>query len=200
MRTKRDSGGLRRVTVGHLSFKKEYVDKILKGLKTTTIRLGIITPKRPELIIYSDGKAVAKVFVESIRYLRVKDLTDKDARLDGFRNKRELIESLSKHYPGLSPNDWVTIIKFRILKKFKERKVKGINEGEIAKLGLAYNLAKNKEEYRILAAIATTGSIDGAYEMLNRRYSKSDMKKLLLRILKEIKESRIDVLKSLESK
>ena len=185
---------IRRVVVRALTFKKEYVDMILRGLKTTTIRLGIIIPKSNKLLIYSQGRAVGEIFVESVRYSKVRDLTDRDAQLDGFKNKNELIKKLEEHYPGISGNDWVTIIKFRLLKKFKKRKVKGYDEGEIAKLALAYNIVKDREKYRIIAAIATTGSIDGAYEVLEHRYSKKEIKEVLVGVIDLMKRNNLLIL------
>ena len=176
----------KRTSISHLSFKKEYIKKIFKGLKTTTIRLGILTPKS-KLVIYGDGKALGRVVVESVKYTKVKDLTDEDAALDGFKNKEELRAALSKHYPGISGDDWVTVIRFRVLERFNSSP--GI--GKIAKLALAYNIVRNRDDVRILAAIATTGDIDKAHELLNKRYSKSYIRKLLSNIQRELRERSI---------
>lgn len=177
---------VKRVPISCLSFKKEYIKKIFKGLKTTTIRLGILVPKS-KLVIYGNGEALGRVAVESVKYTKVKDLTDIDAVLDGFRNKEELKAALSKHYPGISGDDWVTIIRFRVIEKFNLSS----QIEEIAKLALAYNVVKNRDDARILAAVATTGSINKAYELLNKKYSKSYIRKLLNNAKRELKRKLI---------
>jgi len=181
----------RRIAISYLSFKKEYIKKIFEGLKTTTIRLGILTPKKDEVLIYGNGKALGKIAIESIRYTKVKDLTDEDAVLDGFKDKRELKAALSKHYPGISADDWVTVIKFRVLERFEDASSTKLDVGRIAKLALAYNIADNREDARILAAVAATGSIDGAYKLLNKRYPRSYIRRLLEKVKKKLEDKAV---------
>jgi len=48
---------------------------------------------------------------------RVKELTDEDAKKDGFRNINELIDALKRIYGGIKGEDLVTIIHFEIPEK-----------------------------------------------------------------------------------
>ncbi|MEM1608187.1 MAG: ASCH domain-containing protein, partial [Ignisphaera sp.] len=96
-------------------------DLILSGLKTTTIRLGRVVPKSKEVIIHSGGRPVAKAVIEGVEYKRVGELSDEDAKRDGYQSVDELIKSLERIYKTkISSNDIVTIIRFRVVKKFNE--------------------------------------------------------------------------------
>ncbi|RLE89356.1 MAG: ASCH domain-containing protein, partial [Thermoprotei archaeon] len=64
--------------------KGEYVDLILKGVKRTTIRLGIIKPKYNKIMIHGGGKPIALAKITNVEYKRINELTDEDARKDGF--------------------------------------------------------------------------------------------------------------------
>ncbi|MEL9940657.1 MAG: ASCH domain-containing protein [Ignisphaera sp.] len=106
---------------GHIMVKKEFADLILSGLKTTTIRLGRVVPKSKEVIIHSGGRPVAKAVIEGVEYKRVGELSDEDAKRDGYQSVDELIKSLERIYKTkISSNDIVTIIRFRVVKKFNE--------------------------------------------------------------------------------
>ena len=99
-------------------FKKIYVSKILAGEKSSTIRL-------------SDGFQVGEVYPVKCRYndppvcfvkivskekKRLKDLTDGDARLDGFSSVDELKEALRECY-AISDETEVFIYRFKLLKE-----------------------------------------------------------------------------------
>ncbi|RLE74663.1 MAG: ASCH domain-containing protein [Thermoprotei archaeon] len=178
---------VRRVAVSYLSFKGEYVDKILRGVKRATVRLGIVTPRRRELVIYGDGRAVGKVAVESVKYVRVRELTDRDALLDGFSSKRELLSALERHYPGISPDDWVTVIRFRLLRSFRRAEERGADVREVAKLALAHGVVSDREGARIMTAVMTAGNIDGAYELLRGRYPLRRIRELVARAERELR-------------
>jgi len=166
----------RRVLGRHLSIKSEYLESILSGDKVTTIRKGIITPKYTRVLLHSGGKIVGEVEIESVRYLQVKDLTRKDALRDGFKSREELLEKLKKHYPDLSPEDWVTILEFRLIRRLDEREneiYQGYSIEELARLALAYNVLTDPEERRILALIAVKGSLrEVARELGGLKYRK----------------------------
>jgi hypothetical protein len=69
---------------GHIMVKKEFAELILKGVKTTTIRLGKVVPRSREIIIHSGGRPIAKAIIESIEYKKVKELTVEEANSDGY--------------------------------------------------------------------------------------------------------------------
>lgn len=111
MRTRRP----RKVKLGrYLGVKEEYVDKIVKGEKRTTIRRGIVSPSRQRVFLKSDGVVWGEATIDSVTYTKLGRLREEDARMDGFNSLKELREELSRIYPGISPEEWVTIINFRV--------------------------------------------------------------------------------------
>ncbi len=99
-----------------LRFSKKYIADVLSGRKNYTIRWGIVRPKYRIVNIVVDNKVVGKAEILEVRYVRVRELNDYHAMLDGFRSRYELLRDLRKIYPGIRSDDWVTIIKFRVLK------------------------------------------------------------------------------------
>ena len=148
----------------HLMVKGEYVDNILSGKKRATIRLGIVKLRYKELIVHGGGRPVAKVRVTNVRYKRVVELTDEDARLDGFKNREELLEVLRKAYGELKPNDYVTIIEFEVIQDLSKLEPQhpylGLEPADVARLALRYLKDKmSKEEVDILTDLTRTNSI-----------------------------------------
>ena len=168
----------------YLSIDKEYLGLIFNGVKVTTIRKGLVVPSVDIVYLKSDGKTFGELKIESTKYVKAKDLTDEDARLDGFRDKEELMRGLLKYYPDLKPEDWVTIIRFKLL-----RKMEGLDNGDIARLALAYGLFANERERRILSMVARGGSKDAIKELLG--VSENYISGTLERALKRLKEKGI---------
>ena len=121
-----------------------YKERILKGKKVTTIRYGKYEAKEGSeiyIVITPSDTAIAKVKIKSITKKKVRELTDEDARKDGFKNVKELLKALNKIYGELYGDDEITIIEFEVIKQFKEgiplKWLKGLNyrePEEIAKL------------------------------------------------------------------
>ena len=162
----------------HLMVKGEYVDLILKGVKRTTIRLGIIKPKYNEIMIHGGGKPIALAKITNVEYKRINELTDEDARKDGFPSLKVLLKELKKSYGEIRPNDIVTIIEFVITKKLSDLDVKepwlGLKPVEIARIALRYCENIPQEERKILEDLTRTESIRKTairlYGSINRRW------------------------------
>lgn len=162
----------------HLMVKGEYVDLILKGVKRTTIRLGIIKPKYNEIMIHGGGKPIALAKITNVEYKRINELTDEDARKDGFPSLKVLLKELRKSYGGIRPNDIVTIIEFIITKKLSDLDIKepwlGLKPVEIARIALRYCENIPQEERKILEDLTRTKSIRKTatrlYGSINRRW------------------------------
>ncbi|MHA1628292.1 MAG: ASCH domain-containing protein [Candidatus Baldrarchaeia archaeon] len=104
-----------------LDFDEIYIRKILEEKKITTIRRGVRNFKVGEkVLITSQDRIYAEAEITEIRRLKVSDLTDEDALKDGFSSKEELLRALKKYYSSIRPSDTVTIIGFKILKKFSD--------------------------------------------------------------------------------
>lgn len=100
-----------------LKFKKRYLQMILEGRKRSTIRLGRLVLRDRLLTIVGDGKPIALARVDEVIYKKVRELTDEDARVDGFRGLIELFRELRRIYGDFSLEDDVTIIRFTVLRR-----------------------------------------------------------------------------------
>jgi len=147
----------------HLMVKGEYVKLMLSGVKKATIRIGKVKLKYNEMIVHGGGRPIALIKIKSVKYKKVKELTDEDAKLDGFKSKRELINELRKVYENIRDDDWVTIIEFEIVKKLNELDIKdpwlGLKPVDIARIALRYNLGLTEKEKEILLDLTRTRSL-----------------------------------------
>jgi hypothetical protein len=101
------------------------VEMVRQGQKRSTIRFtdkGIEYPASDVLPIYAlkpgqphdAARYAIDVRVESVAYVRCRDLSDADAREDGFRDSTELITALKYFYAKLEPDSLVTIYRFAV--------------------------------------------------------------------------------------
>ena len=56
-----------------------------------------------------------KVRVTDVKTKRLNELTETDARRDGFESIQDLIEGLKEFYPNITLQDPVTIIGFKVI-------------------------------------------------------------------------------------
>jgi len=146
-----------------------YKSRILRGDKVTTIRYGDYDARPGSevyLVIRPSDTAVAKVRITGVERKKVRELTDEDARRDGFRDVKELLRELGKIYGELYGDDEVTIIGFEVLRRYDDgiplRWLKGLNyhePGEIARLYLENRekISLNRETDFILRRIYNEG-------------------------------------------
>ncbi|MEM2024723.1 MAG: ASCH domain-containing protein [Desulfurococcaceae archaeon] len=148
----------------HLMMKGIYVEKLLKGVKRATIRRGIVKPRYREVIIHAGGKPVAKARIVRVYHGKLKELGEYEARVDGYESTEELIADLKRIYRGLSDDDAITVIEFRVTQKLEGPLVEGqyleSTPSDIAGLALRH-LDKDLSdlEKKVLQDLARTGSI-----------------------------------------
>lgn len=175
------SGEVRKRFLGrYLMLRKEFGDMILRGVKTSTIRLGYIVPRSRELIIHSGGRAIARVEIEDVLYKRLDELSDEDAHREGYESVSQLIRELRRIYgQRLYRHDILTIIRFRVVEKLDDRiPVKpymGLDIRDIARLSLQHLYSELDDlEKRVLSMIAGGASIRRVSQRLfggiERRY------------------------------
>jgi carbamoyltransferase len=103
-----------------------YLDWLREGRKGTTIRFrpgGVEIPKRAVMPLYEtpdyggnqQTHPTATVRVGSVRYQRLEELNEDDARQDGFDSLSAMQHDLRQIYPGLRPRDWITIYKITLV-------------------------------------------------------------------------------------
>ena len=174
----------------HIMVKGEYGKLILEGKKVATIRLGKVKPRYKEMIVHGGGRPLAKIEITNVTYKKVRELTDEDAKKDGFRDLKELLSHLKKVYGRLRDDDWVTIIEFRVIQRLDHLPVEdpymGLKPVDIARIALRY-LGKelNEDEKKILIALTRTGSIRGAAIEL---YKTIEKRGRIRRVLKKVIE------------
>ena len=179
----------------HIMVKGDFVDLILQGKKTTTIRLGRVIPRYKEMIIHGGGKPIAKIKMKNVIVKKVNELTDEDAKKDGFPSVKELLRNLEDVYQTkISDDDLVTIIEFEVIQKFNELLPKdpylGLEPADIARLAMRY-LRKDlgRDDYRILEAVARRNSIRSvAIELFGNLHSRWRIRRVLRKALKMLIE------------
>ncbi|PLJ77247.1 ASCH domain-containing protein [Infirmifilum sp. SLHALR2] len=152
--------------IKHLMFSKSYIPLLLHGKKTATIRA-----KHPgvkpgeEVIIHAGGKIIGKAKVLEVRRLRLDEITDEVARLDGFNSSEELRAALRKHYPNLGPHDTVYLVIFELIEKYENFIDEHLEAWpyseppqEVAVLALKH-LSLDCDQRKILSLVAREGSI-----------------------------------------
>ncbi|MGP3667725.1 MAG: ASCH domain-containing protein [Candidatus Bathyarchaeota archaeon] len=95
-----------------LNFSKEYKNKILSGVKTSTIRLKTKLKVGEKVQIVAGGEKLGKARILRIIRKEISKLTDEDAEKDGFKDKKELLKALRKHYGKLPKATNIYIIEF----------------------------------------------------------------------------------------
>jgi hypothetical protein len=80
-----------------LLFKKKFLPAIREGRKTQTIRLWRWRRMRPGQRSYIPG--VGYILVRAVDEVRLEDLTDADARPDGFETADALRAEIARLYP-----------------------------------------------------------------------------------------------------
>jgi hypothetical protein len=176
--------------------KGKFAKLILEGRKTTTIRLGRVIPKAREIIIHSEGRPIAEAVITNVIYKKVKELTEEDAKHDGYESLDELLKDLKNMYgTDIKPDDEVTIIEFSVVKRFDNIDATDVYLGfsPLTIALLANRYLKNKlsgEERRIIDAILRYKSIRTValklYGSLNKRWVvRRTLRYLLARLVDE---------------
>ena len=126
----------------HLMMRKEYAEMLLNGTKRATIRLGKVIPKYYEIIVHSGGRPICKATITGVTYKKVSELSDEDARKDGFQSREELIRELKKVYGKLREVDTVTIIELKVTQRLdnlpSDDPYLGLQPPDIARLAMRY--------------------------------------------------------------
>lgn len=96
-------------SVRTLLISSHYLEQIMQKRKTMTIRRGHLNLSPGPLMLKSGNKQVLVRCVD-VRYKRFGDLSEEDARYDGFRSTRALKKALLQFYPGLDDASELTLI------------------------------------------------------------------------------------------
>lgn len=97
-----------------LRLRQEYLSLVRNGSKKSTIRAGKKYFPKGLLLLKSEQDCV-EVNVLGVLYKQFDQLTEQDAKNDGFDNIQELKRVLYSFYSNLADKDIVTIIHFEFL-------------------------------------------------------------------------------------
>ena len=142
--------------------------------------------------MHSWGRPIAKVKIKDVKYKKVINLTDEDARKDGFENVHELIKELKRVYGNVRPDDLVSIIEFEVIQKFNELNPEdpylGLKPADIARLALRYLRDKfNEKELQVLEELNKGKSIrDVAKKLAGSPTNRRFIRRVIRRALKEL--------------
>ncbi len=99
-----------------INFDLDYIDAIMGRKKVTTIRKGIKRyPVGRVVELTANSRPFAMAKIEKVVVKRVKELTDADARLDGFNSRDELLEALRRIYGNIRNEEFVTVVHFTLI-------------------------------------------------------------------------------------
>ncbi len=187
----------------HIMVKGRFVDLIISGKKRSTIRLGRVVPRYDEIIIHGGGRPIAKAKIVNVIYKRVRELTDEDAKKDGYNSVNELLRDLERVYGRkISPDDIVTIIEFEVEKVFTDLNPEdvylGLSPVDLARIAYRYLRKElSNEELKILDAVMRYKSIREAslklFKTLNKRWVIRKVLRKCLKMLIERGVLKVDV-------
>lgn len=179
-----------------LNFKKKYLERVLRGEKTTTIRRGIVTPSKDHVYLTCDGQVLGEARISSLRFVKIRDLTDADAKRDGFESRDELLKALREIYPDISQEDWVTVISLEDVTRYSKplaiEDLQGMPSerlAEISRLILAHGLATTLEEKRLFAFLSLGRGLDDAARQAGM--SRAEARKVLRRAMSALSKREV---------
>ncbi len=173
----------------HLEFKEKFMDLLRSGKKTATIRLQCPYKKGQEVFVHCGGRIIGTAKIIDIEEKRLDELTDEDAKADGFESREELLEEIRRLYGN---PEKVYVIRFR----FKEFE-RSINPHEmyygdadlveIAKKALEH-LNLSEGDRRILELFLKTESIRKTAMKMGSLKWRGVIRKILRRCYNELRK------------
>ncbi|WP_290596813.1 MULTISPECIES: ASCH domain-containing protein [unclassified Archaeoglobus] len=100
-----------------INFDAEFVDRIISGEKITTVRRGIKSYPVGRIVeLTANGERFALAKVKKVVIKRLKELTEEDARRDGFESRDALLSTLKRIYGEIKDEEFVTVVHFEVVK------------------------------------------------------------------------------------
>ena len=181
----------------HLQFEGKYKDLIKSGKKRLTVRI-----QKPKLhpgdivIFHAGGKAIGKFKIKRIYTKKLYQITDEEAKLDGFKSKDQMIRSIKLHYPRIKDNKEVVLIEFEPVEIFEEEvssedlawKGVKIDPKMLAELALKYDDSLTDKQKLYLKLIIECGSLRKAAMKLGNLKKRGILRKILRKSLERLVE------------
>jgi len=101
-----------------LVFKEAYGDSITLGVKVATVRLNSSLRVGEVVEVFAGRSYLGSAVITGVEVKKASQLTDDDARLDGFRSRDELVRELKNIYGRkFTDSTEVKVIKFKLLRR-----------------------------------------------------------------------------------
>ena len=170
----------------HLEFKRKYAKLLLEGKKRITIRSRTNLREGDEVYIHCGGRIIGKAKIVSVIRKRISELTEEEAKLDGFESLDELLKELEK----LGYGNEVYVVHFELVpidSVNPHNMYYGNSElTEIAKKGLNY-LDLEDREREILKTFLRYGSIRRTAAKLGGYRKRGEIRRILRKCYAELK-------------
>lgn len=173
----------------HLEFKNKYRSLLLNGKKRATIRLYTNLKPGDEVYVHCGGKIIGIAEIEDVQEKRIDELTEEDAKIDGFESLDELVDEIRGIYGDVEK---VYVIKFRF-KEFENSVIPhemyygDADLVQIAEKALQ-TLDLSEEERKVLKLFLETGSIRKVAFKLGGIRKRKVIRDLLRKCYSELKE------------
>ena len=103
-----------------MRFNEAYVTNILMGKKTASIRSNVRGLMSDSIIPFTaNGRRFAMARIKEIRPVRFQELSEEDAKRDGFETLQELKEGLGQFYKKLKPNSRLFAVRFEVVERLQ---------------------------------------------------------------------------------
>ena len=173
--------------VKHLEFKDRFRKQLLSGEKRVTVRLNTTLKEGDRVLIHGGGEILGEGVIEKVERKRPEELTEEDAKADGFKSLSELLGEIRRLYGDV---DRVFVIRFS-MKPFRQgRNPHNFYYGqadlrEIAELALK-NLQLEEKDRKILQLFLESGSIIKAARKLGGLRKRGVIREVLRKCYREL--------------
>jgi len=89
----------------------QFIPLINAGVKTATVRMGRRRYEVGPAELVTQRTRIP-IMIEQVSFSHFSELTEQDAKMDGFTHRDELLQTLQTFYPTIEQSSPVTIVRF----------------------------------------------------------------------------------------
>ncbi len=173
----------------HLEFSRKHGKLILEGKKRATFRRRTTAKEGDVLYVHAGGKIIGRAKIRSVELKSVDDITDEDAKMDGFESREELMKEIRNIYGDV---DRLYLIKFDF-EPIEAQNPYSFHYGDedladIARKALE-RLDLDEREREVLEIFLKSGSIRKTAAKLGGWKMRGEVRKVLRKCLKKLRET-----------
>lgn len=107
-----------------LRFRGKYREKILEGIKRTTLRRETMLKPGDKVLVEVGNEKIGEALIREVRELYVEELTERHAKEDGFPSLDKLLRELKSIYGEevLRKGTKLKLIRFDMVSKYEGEK------------------------------------------------------------------------------